>query len=632
MSLLKNLLISAPYTSFPYDAFRKSHLIIGSAAGAQTDYQVETELDIFSALPVNAVAPQVTPTSDGSGECVHPSIVYFPDGWNGYNYWMAMTPYPAGASQFESPEILACNDGVNWVVPAGLTNPIVDNSFPAALPNNGDPCLFYNEDIDELWCYYQRRSPGNYSRLYLKKSSDGRDWGLSADLGTLLLDSAEVVTFTSPAVVKIGLTYHLWYLDNLAAPNVLYHRTSTDGETWVDEETCTINGPMPAGKEAWHLDIQYMSEYSDYWMLLTICNTGAPGTAARLMFARSTNGTDWYLYPELMLDAGAGWDAVAIYKSTFLLDGSTLRIWYSALSAVPAWRIGYTTATFESTIGLRYMFPKIRADGGDLRFTEDDGVTELDYWVETFYYGGYAVIWVEVSNIPAGPATATIYIYYGRADATTTSDIKDASWNDIGDDFNDNIRDPTLWDTNTFGGATVAENNQRVEMTIAAAASGSGYVSVGTQTINNVEIRILGHNTVIASVALYLCLTKVTLANVGAEADWYRAFLFLTGNQFFAQKMVGGVGPTGIYAGAQISSEEEFKMRIEDGIIRFLEQDTDRANEAWSLASRDCYIYIVGYGTAAGMDWADTFWIRKYVNPEPTHGIWGPEEGVAWPF
>ena len=637
MSLLKNLLISQSF-GFPSDAFRRSHTINGSAAGAQTDYQVETELDLFSALPTNAAGHQTTPTSDGSGQVVHPSIVYFPDGWNGYNYWLAMTPYPATDSQYESPEILACNDGVNWVVPAGLTNPIVDSSSPAALPNNGDPCLFYNEATDELWCYYQRRSPGNYSRLYLKKSSDGIDWGLSSDLGTLLLDSAEVITFTSPTVVKIGLTYHLWYIDTLAAPNVYYHRTSTDGETWAGEETCTINGSMPAGKEGWHLEIRYMSEYSDYWMLLTICNTGTPGNQSWMMFARSINGTDWYLYPEVLLEpSAAAWDKNSIYKATFLLDGSTLQIWYSAFSGpIPnEWFMGYTTATFESTIGLRSMFPKMRADGGDLRFTEDDGVTELDYWIEEFDYGGYAVIWVEVANIPAGPATSTIYIYYGRADATTTSDIKYASWNDLGDDFNDNVRDPTLWDISNYLGAgtTVAENNQRLEVTVTAFPSGGGYVSVGAHTMNNVELRILGHDTALSSVTLYLCLTKVTATNPGAEADLYRIFLFLTGNLFYAQKKVLGVGPTDIYSGAQLSSEEEFKIRIEDGTIRFLEQDTDRANEAWALASRDCYIYLIVYGGIAnGMDWIDTFWIRKYVNPEPTHGIWGPEEGVAWPF
>lgn len=63
-----------------------------------------------------------------------------------------------------------------------------------------------------------------------------------------------------------------------------------------------------------------------------------------------------------------------------------------------------------------------RADFGDIRFTDSDGTTLLDYWMEKMVVGNYAVFWVEVPSIPAGPSNTTIYVYYGRADATTTSD------------------------------------------------------------------------------------------------------------------------------------------------------------------------------------------------------------------
>jgi hypothetical protein len=62
-----------------------------------------------------------------------------------------------------------------------------------------------------------------------------------------------------------------------------------------------------------------------------------------------------------------------------------------------------------------------RTDFGDVRFTDSDGTTLLDYWMEDVV-GDYAVFWVKVPNIPANPNNATICIYYGRADATTTSD------------------------------------------------------------------------------------------------------------------------------------------------------------------------------------------------------------------
>ncbi len=57
---------------------------------------------------------------------------------------------------------------------------------------------------------------------------------------------------------------------------------------------------------------------------------------------------------------------------------------------------------------------------GDVRFTDEDGDTELDYWMEELVSGDYAVFWVEVASIPV--SGTTIYIYYGDAAGTTTSD------------------------------------------------------------------------------------------------------------------------------------------------------------------------------------------------------------------
>src|ERR1051325_5386212 len=35
-----------------------------------------------------------SPTYENSGESVHPDVVEFPYWWNGWRYWLTMTPYP----------------------------------------------------------------------------------------------------------------------------------------------------------------------------------------------------------------------------------------------------------------------------------------------------------------------------------------------------------------------------------------------------------------------------------------------------------------------------------------------------------------------------------------------------------
>ena len=63
------------------------------------------------------------------------------------------------------------------------------------------------------------------------------------------------------------------------------------------------------------------------------------------------------------------------------------------------------------------------ADGGaDLRFTDSDGTTLLDYWIESFSKPERTgVIWVQVPHIPAG-STKTIHLFSGNPHASAASD------------------------------------------------------------------------------------------------------------------------------------------------------------------------------------------------------------------
>ena len=60
-----------------------------------------------------------------------------------------------------------------------------------------------------------------------------------------------------------------------------------------------------------------------------------------------------------------------------------------------------------------------RTDFGDLRFTSSDGVTEYDYWMQNCTPGVQALFWVEIAE--RLNVSRTIYIYYGKSNATTTS-------------------------------------------------------------------------------------------------------------------------------------------------------------------------------------------------------------------
>jgi hypothetical protein len=63
--------------------------------------KIKISINKLTYLLQNASKPVSTPTYEGSGEAVHPSVIDFKteynlSEWNGFRYWMACTPYPNG--------------------------------------------------------------------------------------------------------------------------------------------------------------------------------------------------------------------------------------------------------------------------------------------------------------------------------------------------------------------------------------------------------------------------------------------------------------------------------------------------------------------------------------------------------
>ena len=61
----------------------------------------------------------------------------------------------------------------------------------------------------------------------------------------------------------------------------------------------------------------------------------------------------------------------------------------------------------------------MQTDFDDIRFTDNDTITDLDYWRESYIASTSAVFWVEVADELDVPVT--IYMYYGNSTVSTTS-------------------------------------------------------------------------------------------------------------------------------------------------------------------------------------------------------------------
>lgn len=114
--------------------------------------------------------------------------------------------------------------------------------------------------------------------------------------------------------------------------------------------------------------------------------------------------TNWY---------NTDWD----YRKNITFDNSAQA---SNLVNFPV-QVALTSSNFD--------FSKAQSNGEDIRFTDSNGTTLLDYEIEKWDQAGEtAWVWVNVSQINASSTTDSIYMYYGNA-AAADAENPSGTWN-----------------------------------------------------------------------------------------------------------------------------------------------------------------------------------------------------------
>lgn len=324
-------------------------------------------------IPTYSYTAQGGQTQKAEWDTTHPDVIDFAktskEGgkWGGYRYWMVLTPNQDGYSQYENPCLAASNDGVNWVVPNGIENPLSGVKHEPAGTHNCDTDLVYNPDSDELWVYYvwEQDSPaGTPSNLRLiRVKEDGNSFAITSTTDDKpyerLINSQYRYDMQSPAVVRRNANTWLMWSNNSDSDNSgngwqsqvafveLY--TSTDGKNWTNKQsladTLVLKGADGiASYIPWHLDVQWVESQNKYWGLFCAYPKGGNTNRTYLLFGTSEDGKTWTTYQKpLLAPRDNKWDNNFIYRSTFIYDDAsgTLQVWYSGGKS-GGWRIAYT--------------------------------------------------------------------------------------------------------------------------------------------------------------------------------------------------------------------------------------------------------------------------------------------------
>jgi hypothetical protein len=240
-------------------------------------------------------------TADERTYMAHPSVLYIPEGWNGYRYWAAVTPYPKANNRYENPCVYCSGDGAAWTVPAGLTNPLV--GAPAD-GYNADAFLFRSPDGVTMHVIYRVRFAAR-NDLDLMSSTDGVNWSDPVTIISGLLITPQ--DFASPSINWNGSAWELisHNLDAAGAPIQL--RTSNGADlTGGFGSPTTITIPNLRGETWWHSDMRLTD---DGYVGIAQDNDGGGG---QLFWVQSSDKVNW--------GAARISDRLGFYKTGFALD------------------------------------------------------------------------------------------------------------------------------------------------------------------------------------------------------------------------------------------------------------------------------------------------------------------------
>lgn len=307
-------------------------VILTAITPAQHDYTLNIAIATGTATGLTAAATSANTLTGSKDEIVHPSILFFPHGWNGYKYWLGYTCFDNGSSAFENPCIAVSNDNVTWIAPPGLTNPVE--------PATGDANYYADINLfmspDEKTMYMVFKYQHGTATTYLRSSSDGVNWTPKV---TLFENSFEDV---SPSVIWDGTQYKMWTVKHADNPNGLYLRTAPTAEgPWSAPTLCTLT--IPSGIEMWHMDIRKVG--NQYHMIMfTLTDSTYP-----LWFGKSEDGLSWTFGKTSIWKRGANNTInYGFYKATMFpmitSEGLKYGLWYG--TSVPYY-ICYTEISFD---------------------------------------------------------------------------------------------------------------------------------------------------------------------------------------------------------------------------------------------------------------------------------------------
>ncbi len=283
----------------------------------------------------------------------------------------------------------------------------------------------------------------------------------------------------------------------------------------------------------------------------------------------------------------------------------------------------YNRALSASEVYSQYLGTKARLDYGDVRFADSDGSTLLNFWQESDKKS-----WVKVPSIPANTQD-TIYMYYGKSDATSLSSISNTFI--FGDDFNSGTIDSNKWLVSAGTASDV----------ISASSGQLRSYQDGTVPVKSLQSAIAVNGDFIVDYsAKTVSIASGHNVNLGImdsnQADGNGFWPFFTTSTFSLYKRAPGAwtllqGSVGSYA---LNTFNNYKIILNGSNVGFYKDDIQVGGTQSITFGTNRYLILPRWWNEPTGDIADQYFdnirVRKYAAIEPAVSVYGEQDNLTY--
>ena len=357
-------------------------------------------------------------------------------------------------------------------------------------------------------------------------------------------------------------------------------------------------------------------------------------STAKAMTFNPTTDELWAFYADISTDliyvrkrTSSGWqDQEQIYDFSGIHD--------LELFNVCAWRRpwdGYPACQFDSNAGVAnkvwwlhyahdinehvYLSENCQVDFEDVRFTDDDGDTLLDYWMQEKVDSDYAIFWAKIAD-DLSTETQTIYVYYDNDVASYPvggdQTEMDATFL-FADHFYGDSLDNDKWDEVNSPGINVADSICTVtsgDTNWRSISSDNSFGVYGIAWMSKKQLTVNQFN-------------YAGMQNTAILADDCMVFFCAADTNEYAFTQNEGSGNRADTVLVIDSDYHNYEITWKSGQCKFYTDKVLKATHTTYIPDEVLKAWIESYNTSQSSDWVA---IRKFVDPEPVHGVWGNAE------